>query len=224
MPPNQHLRWCFAVRLGDGGDRRVVSSEPCPSGLHASVAIPSSACTSRNSCCGSSGCSSTWLTAGTIPVPSIRIRRCSGAKLLTRRSTRIRPWSRRCANALKVSTNVLLLGHRPVDQVEVEIAIDAEPLEAGVERRQRLVVSLVGIPQFGDQEHVLAAHAGLGDRPADLALVAVDRGGVDMPVTRARAVADRLARSSSAGSAKRRTRRWGSNYRRSASRMRREKP
>ena len=27
------------------------SSDPCPSGLHASVAMPSSACTSRSSCC-----------------------------------------------------------------------------------------------------------------------------------------------------------------------------
>ena len=67
-------------------------------------------------------------------------------------------------------------GRRPVDQVQVE-AIDAEPIETGVKRGQCVVVSLVGIPQFGDQEDILAGNAGLGDCPAGLDLVAVDEGG-----------------------------------------------
>src|SRR6478752_5122434 len=85
------------------------SSAPWPSGAHASVAMPICACTFRSSSCGSRGLSSIWLTAGTIPVASTRICRCSGSKLLTPIDD-TRPWSCRCANALKVSTNVFLAG------------------------------------------------------------------------------------------------------------------
>jgi hypothetical protein len=54
-----------------------------------------------------------------------------------------------------------------VNQITVE-AIDNEPLETGVERGQCAVVSLIGIPQFRDQEDVLTGNSGLGDRPARL--------------------------------------------------------
>ena len=56
--------------------------------------------------------------------------------------------------------------------------------DAGVERGQRAVVALVGIPQLRDEEDVVAGHSGLGERPAGLGLVAVDGGGVDMAVAR----------------------------------------
>ena len=39
---------------------------PWPSGDHASVAMPCSACRARSSACGSCGCSSIWFTAGTV--------------------------------------------------------------------------------------------------------------------------------------------------------------
>ena len=47
---------------------------------------------------------------------------------------------------------------------------------------QRLVVPLVGVPALGRDEDVLPVQAGLGDRLADRALVAVRRRGVDMAV------------------------------------------
>src|SRR5699024_2508653 len=44
------------------------------------------------------------------------------------------------------------------------------------------VVALVGVPQIGGDEQVLASHAGGGDRPAHARFVLVSGGGVDQPV------------------------------------------
>src|SRR3954453_5474900 len=41
MPPNQYLRWGFSCGLRDGGNRLIAQQRPWPSGLHASVAMPS---------------------------------------------------------------------------------------------------------------------------------------------------------------------------------------
>src|SRR5690606_9692925 len=71
--------------------------------------------------------------------------------------------------------------HRPVDQVQVDV-VGAELLEAGVERLERLVVALVGVPQLRGEEDVLARDVRVGDGLADLALVAVCGSGVDAAV------------------------------------------
>jgi hypothetical protein len=68
---------------------------------------------------------------------------------------------------------------RPVDQPEVHIlhgqrpeaALEGAPLPAGGARRQ-----------LGGEEQLLARDAAVADRPADLALVAVHGGGVDVAV------------------------------------------
>ena len=68
--------------------------------------------------------------------------------------------------------------------------IDAELPGALLEGVQRLVVSVVADPDLGLQEHVWAIQVGAANRLADLALVAVRRGGVDVPVPRVERGAD----------------------------------
>src|SRR5207344_860266 len=74
-----------------------------------------------------------------------------------------------------------LPGDGPVNQVEVDV-IEAEPLQAAVERTQRAVVSLIGVPQLRRDEQRLAGDAAFADRGADVRLVAVDARGVDVRV------------------------------------------
>src|SRR6185437_16714863 len=78
---------------------------------------------------------------------------------------------------------------RPVDQPQVHL-VGAEGLEARVERLARPP----GPPrrQLGGDEDVLARHPAVGDGPADLALVLVYRGRVDVPVADLERGADRL--------------------------------
>ena len=65
------------------------------------------------------------------------------------------------------------LGQRPVDEVEVEV-VEAERASCCASNAlQRRVVPLVGVPQLGDDEDVLARQARARDRVAHLALVAV---------------------------------------------------
>ena len=78
-----------------------------------------------------------------------------------------------------------------MDQIQVEV-VQPKAVHAGVERRQRAVVALVSVPQFGDHVQLVARHAGIGYRAAGLAFVAIDRGGVDMPVTGSQRSTDRL--------------------------------
>jgi hypothetical protein len=71
--------------------------------------------------------------------------------------------------------------HRPVHQVEVKI-IDPQVLHADVECRQGALVTLLGIPQFGDQVKFVSVHPGLGDRTAGFAFVAVHCRGINVAV------------------------------------------
>ena len=85
----------------------------------------------------------------------------------------------------------VLAGHRPVDQVEVDV-VEAEPAEARLEGRQRRLVALLGVPQLGGDEEVLAGESRGGDRRADALLVAVGGGGVDMAVAGVERLLDHL--------------------------------
>jgi hypothetical protein len=80
-----------------------------------------------------------------------------------------------------------------VDQVQIE-HVEAELLHAGVERPQRRVVALVGVPQLGGDEQLVARDVGGGDRLAHLGLVAVDRRGVDVAVAELERLRDRVRR------------------------------
>jgi hypothetical protein len=60
--------------------------------------------------------------------------------------------------------------------------VDAELAGALVNAVQRLVVSVVADPDLGLQENLRPVQAGLVDRLADLALVAVSRRGIDVAV------------------------------------------
>ena len=72
---------------------------------------------------------------------------------------------------------------RPMDQVQVDI-VDAETSEAGVERLQRRLVALIGVPQLGGEKDVFAGDSRVRDATAHPFLVAVCGGGVDVPVAR----------------------------------------
>ena len=71
--------------------------------------------------------------------------------------------------------------HRPVDQVEVDM-VEAEPLQALVEGGQGRVVPLLGVPELGGDEDLLARQPGGGESRAYSGLVAVGGGGVDMAI------------------------------------------
>ena len=79
-----------------------------------------------------------------------------------------------------------LAGDGPVDEVEVDV-IEAEPLQAGVERAQRAVVALVVVPQLRRDEDLLAREPLVAHRGADVGLVAVDARGVDVAIAERRA-------------------------------------
>ncbi len=143
--------------------------------------MPCSACRARSAACGSCGCSSIWFTAGTT-VPSARTRRrCAGWKLDTP-IARARPSAAIFSSARQVSVYASRRGMRPVDQVQVDV-VQAELAERGVEGAQRRVVPLLGVPQLGGDEQLLARQARGGQRPAGALLVGVDRGGVDAAVS-----------------------------------------
>ena len=72
-------------------------------------------------------------------------------------------------------------GQRLVEDQQVDL-LDAELAGALLEAVQRLVVAVVGDPDLRLQEHLGAVEAGGADRLADLALVAVGGGGVDVAV------------------------------------------
>jgi hypothetical protein len=69
-----------------------------------------------------------------------------------------------------------------VDQVEVQV-VELEPLHAGVEREQSLIVALVVVPELGRDENLLARHPRLDDRGAHLRLIAINGGRIDVSVT-----------------------------------------
>jgi hypothetical protein len=69
-----------------------------------------------------------------------------------------------------------LMEDQQVDLLDVELS------GALLERVQRFVVSVVADPDLCFHEHVGAVNVQAVDRFADLALVAVSRGGVDVPI------------------------------------------
>ena len=81
---------------------------------------------------------------------------------------------------------------RLVQDQQVDL-LDAELAGALLEAVQRLVVSVVADPDLGLQEHLERSRLGAVDRLADLALVAVGRGGVDVPVPGVERGADGVA-------------------------------
>ena len=81
---------------------------------------------------------------------------------------------------------------RLVQDQQVDL-LDAELAGALLEAVQRLVVSVVADPDLGLQEDLRAVQAGAVHRLADLALVAVGRGGVDVPVPGVERGADGVA-------------------------------
>src|SRR5260221_10574032 len=78
---------------------------------------------------------------------------------------------------------------RPVDQVEVE-AIQPEAVEALLESSQGRLVALLGVPQLGRDEDLVAGDVGGSDRRSHAALVAVRGGGIDVTVTRLQRLLD----------------------------------
>ena len=83
-------------------------------------------------------------------------------------------------------------GQRLVQDQQVDL-LDAELPGALLEGVQRLVVSVVADPDLGLQEHLRRSSLGAVDRLADLALVAVGRRGVDVPVPGAERGADGIS-------------------------------
>ena len=73
------------------------------------------------------------------------------------------------------------LGHRPVHEIEIDVR-QPERFEAAIEGAQRLVVTLVGVPQLGGDEDLIARHTAVTDRDPDIDLVPVHRRRVDVPV------------------------------------------
>ena len=72
--------------------------------------------------------------------------------------------------------------HGLVQQEQVDL-LDAELLRALVERVQRCVVPVVADPHLRLDEHLVAVDAGAPECLADLSLVAVGSGCVDVAVT-----------------------------------------
>ena len=106
----------------------------------------------------------------------------------------------------------VLGGQRPVDEVEVDV-VEPEPVTALLEGAQRLVVAVRVVVQLGGDEDLVARQAGLGDRRADARLVAVHRGGVDVPVAGLEARSTASAGLSAAVPGTRRSRAAGSTCR-----------
>ena len=180
------LPWASAISAIAGSS----STSPCASGLHASVTMPRSACSRRRPCCWQVGVQLDLVDggrhAGLVDDPAqvrgLEVRHADGAREagLLRLDQRL------------PGLDVAVLGrHRPVDQVEVDV-LHLEPAEARLERavacRSRGRRSRLG----GDEE--LARQAGGVDGLADLGLVAVGLGGVDVAVAGLDRVGDVLDR------------------------------
>ena len=70
---------------------------------------------------------------------------------------------------------------RPVNEVEVDV-LGTELLQAALECTQRIVIALIGIPEFGGDEDVLAVEAGRADAFADTLFVVVAGSRIDMTI------------------------------------------
>src|SRR5215471_8148506 len=85
-----------------------------------------------------------------------------------------------------------LAANRPVDEIKVDV-IEAEARKAAVESAQGLVVALVFVPQLGGDEDFLPCDAARSDPVADVGLVAINSGGVDMSIAEAQSRCDGMA-------------------------------
>jgi len=86
---------------------------------------------------------------------------------------------------------VVLDGQRPMDEVEVD-NVEPQPLGAALERRQRPAEAVVGVPELGGDEQLVAGDAAVGDGLADAFLVAVGGRGVNEAVPGFEGQGDRL--------------------------------
>jgi len=77
-----------------------------------------------------------------------------------------------------------------VEEVEVE-DVEAEFRHGLLERLHGQVIGPRGVPELAGDEHLGAGPTGLPDGGAHGGLVAVDRGGVDMPVAQTQGCGDR---------------------------------
>src|SRR4051794_29223619 len=88
--------------------------------------------------------------------------------------------------------HVEVLGrHGPVDEVEIH-EVELQPLEAVRQRLARVVVAVAVVEALRGDEDVVAAEAGGAEGLADLLLVAIRGGGVDVPVAGLEGLGDRL--------------------------------
>ena len=102
-------------------------------------------------------------------------------KLLTPMARTLPSLEQRLEGAVGLQGLVEVRGQRLVQDQQVDL-VDAELGGALLEAVQRLVVAVVADPDLGLDEDLVAGQAGAVDGLADLALVAVRRGGVDVPV------------------------------------------
>src|SRR5438034_1147248 len=72
-------------------------------------------------------------------------------------------------------------GHGPVDEVQVD-GIDAELPAALLERPERSLVAVVGVPEFRRDEDLVPLDLARTDRVADIPLVPVELRGVDQSI------------------------------------------
>ncbi len=168
------------------------SSSPWASGLQASVAIRGSACQARSSACWKRGCSSTWLTVGRVSGLGLQPLEVLDAEVGDADRARA-PFLVDAFEGTPGVDEAVFARHRPVDQVEVDV-VEAEAAETGLEGRQSRVVTLLGVPELGRDEDVLAGDARGRDRGADALLVAVGPGGVDVAVAGIERLFDHLLR------------------------------
>ena len=68
-----------------------------------------------------------------------------------------------------------------MNQVQVNV-VGTQLLQGGIERLEGTLVALVGVPQLGGEEDILASHVRASDGAAHARLVAVNSGGVDVAV------------------------------------------
>ena len=126
-----------------------------------------------------SGWSSTWFTAGTTPVASIRVCRCSGSKLDTP-IDRALPLLPKLDHRLPAVDVQLPPRQRPVDEEQVDV-LEAEALEALVQSAEHGRSSVVRPAELRGDEELAAWQSRRSERRPDLSLVLVAGGGVDEP-------------------------------------------
>jgi len=75
----------------------------------------------------------------------------------------------------------LSVPQRPVNQVQIDV-VEAETLQTRIESRQRRVVALIGVPQFGGDEDLVARYGRFPQALAHRRLITVDARGINVPV------------------------------------------